>query len=104
MIDNDTRTMGAAGPGSGRSGKAQPLGYRTNPRSRSDPGLEAHRAAVANTLSWADESAARGDYVNALAWLNVLDAIRETLPEEYEGKRLDWRDALFEQHTPQCTA
>ena len=72
-------------------------------RMRRDPGLEAHRIAVANTLSWAEESAGRGDYANALAWLNVLDAIRETLPEAYEIKRLDWRRALIEQHMPQCS-
>jgi hypothetical protein len=58
---------------------------------------------VANTLTWAEESAAREDYVNALAWLGVLDAIRETLPEEYEIKRLDWRRALVEQRMPQCS-
>ena len=73
-------------------------------RMRRDPGLAAHRVAVANTLSWAEESAARGDYVNALAWLSVLDAIRETLPQEYEVKRLDWRRVLVERHGPQCTA
>jgi hypothetical protein len=104
MFDNNMQAMASAGVGGGRTGKAQPVGDGANPSSPSDPGLEAHRAAVANTLSWADESADRGDYVNALAWLNVLDAIRETLPEEYEGKRLDWRHALFEQHTLQCTA
>jgi hypothetical protein len=71
-------------------------------RMRRDPGLAAHRVAVANTLSWAEESAARGDYVNALAWLSVLDAIGETLQESYEIKRLDWRRALVEQSMPQC--
>jgi hypothetical protein len=40
---------------------------------------------------------------NALAWLNVLDAIGETLPEAYEIKRLVWRRALVEQHMPQCS-
>ena len=71
-----------------------------SPRSRMsrDPWMAAHRAAVANTLTWAEESAARGDYANALAWLSVLDAIRETLPEEYEVKRLDWRRVLVERH------
>lgn len=64
---------------------------------------ETHRAAVANTLTWAEESASRGDYVNALAWLNVLDAIRETLPEEYEIKRRDWRRTLIGQHMPRRT-
>jgi len=77
-----------------------------SPRSRMsrDPWMAAHRAAVANTLTWAEESAARGDYANALAWLSVLDAIRETLPEEYEVKRLDWRRVLVERHGPQCAA
>jgi len=42
--------------------------------------------------------------VDALAWLSVLDAIGETLPDEYETKRIDWREARAEQHTPQCTA
>jgi hypothetical protein len=65
-----------------------------------DPALEAHRAAVANTLTWAEESASRGDYVDALAWLNVLDAIREPLSPDYESKRLDWRRALVEQPMP----
>ena len=77
-----------------------------SPRSRMsrDPWMAAHRAAVANTLTWAEESAARGDYANALAWLSVLDAIRETLQDEYEVKRLDWRRVLVERHGPQCTA
>ena len=71
-----------------------------SPRSRMsrDPWMAAHRAAVANTLTWAEESAARGDYANALAWLSVLDAIRETLQDEYEVKRLDWRRVLVERH------
>jgi hypothetical protein len=58
---------------------------------------------VANTLTWTEESAARGDYVNALAWLTVLDAIRETLPGAEEIKRLDRRQALLEQHPQQCS-
>jgi hypothetical protein len=72
-------------------------------RMRRDPAPAAHRAAVANTLTWAEESAASKDYADALDWLNALDAIGETLPEEYEIKRLDWRRALVEQHTPQCS-
>lgn len=87
------------------SRETQFLGDRTSsPSRRRDPALAVHRAAVANTLTWAEECAARGDYVDALAWLNVLDAIRETIPEEYEIKRLDWRRALIDQHMPQCTA
>jgi hypothetical protein len=77
---------------------------RPHPGMKRDPSLAAHRAAVANTLAWAEESVARGDYTDALAWLSVLGAIGESLPGGYEIKRLDWREALVEQQMPQCTA
>lgn len=57
-----------------------------------------HAAAVARTLTWAEESAARGDYEDALAWLGVLDVIGERLPHAYAEKRGAWRRALTEQH------
>ena len=119
MIDNNERVMASASedkgprsarhdhvPASARVSREAEFPDRTyrHPGMRRDPALVAHRAAVANTLTWAEESAARGDYANALAWLSVLDAIGETLPDEYETKRIDWREARAEQHTPQCTA
>ena len=53
----------------------------------------AHRVAVANTLRWADESASRGDYSDALGWLQVLDVIGDELPPEYQAKRHAWRQS-----------
>jgi hypothetical protein len=53
----------------------------------------AHRVAVNNTLRWADESASRGEYDDALAWLHVIEAIGDALPAEYESKRIGWRRA-----------
>ncbi len=53
----------------------------------------AHRVAVANTLRWADESASRGDYSDALGWLHVLDVIGDELPAEDQAKRRAWRQS-----------
>lgn len=49
-----------------------------------------HLAAVARTLQWADESAERGDYLDALAWLDTVEAIGDELPEAYEDRRGSW--------------
>ena len=57
--------------------------------SQTDPNAR-HRAAVASTLSWADDAAARGDYAVALAWIEVLDAIGDELTGEYQTKRDAW--------------
>ncbi len=51
-------------------------------------------AAVARTLQWADESAERGDYFDAVAWLETLEAIGDELPEVYEIRRRSWSDQL----------
>jgi hypothetical protein len=53
-----------------------------------------HLAAVARTLQWADESAERGDVLDAIAWLKTLEAIGDTLPEAYEIRRDFWRAQL----------
>jgi GAF domain-containing protein len=58
-----------------------------------DPGLAKHERAVANTLSWADHAAAYGEYAQALAWLNTLEAIGAELPEAYVAKRPAWARA-----------
>ncbi len=55
---------------------------------------KAHRAAVAQTLSWARAAAARGDHADALAWLATLDAIGHPLSREDQYRRAAWRDAL----------
>lgn len=53
-----------------------------------------HLAAVRRSLGWAQESAERGDYVNALGWIRMLEAIGEQLPPEYQAKHRAWRLAL----------
>lgn len=53
-----------------------------------------HRAAVAQTLSWAHVAAARGDYADALAWLATLDAIGHELSRDDERLREAWRGVL----------
>ena len=53
-----------------------------------------HRTAVARTLQWADESAERGDYLDALAWLDTVEAIGDELPEVYEIRRDSWSAEL----------
>jgi hypothetical protein len=58
-----------------------------------------HLAAVARSLGWAQESAARGDYADALGWVQMVEAIGDLIPEEYEIKRRAWRDALAENRT-----
>jgi hypothetical protein len=42
--------------------------------------------------------------MDALGWLNVLDAISEPLSSDYDIRRLDWRWALVEQPMPQSAA
>jgi hypothetical protein len=55
-----------------------------------DPGRSRHERAVANTLGWADHAAADGEYADAVAWLDTLDAIGVRLPEPYAAKRPVW--------------
>ncbi len=53
-----------------------------------------HLAALARTLQWANESAERGDYFDALAWLDTVEAIGDELPEVYEIRRDSWSTQL----------
>jgi PAS domain-containing protein len=57
-------------------------------------GSPRHRTAVANTLAWAEQSAERGDLVGALAWLDVVAAIGDDVPDAYKLKRRRWIGAL----------
>jgi hypothetical protein len=68
----------------------------TYPRAALDRDPDRHLAAVARSLGWARESAARGDYAEALSWVQVVEAIGDPIPREYEIKRRAWRDALAE--------
>jgi hypothetical protein len=53
-----------------------------------------HLAAVARSLEWAQESAERGDYNDALAWVQVVEATGSQLPPGYHRKRQAWLDAV----------
>ena len=52
-----------------------------------------HEDAVRNTLSWAEEAAASGDYAGAVAWLDTISAIGDSLPPSYRTKRAAWMAA-----------
>ena len=49
-----------------------------------------HAAAVARSLRWADEAAGRADWADALAWIAVVEAGGDTLPDEFRAKRERW--------------
>lgn len=49
-----------------------------------------HQAAVARSLGWAHESAARGDYADALSWMTTLDAVGHTFAATDEAARASW--------------
>ncbi len=63
------------------SGHCEPSGSR---------GDKKHEAAVAATLAWADEAAARGDYADALGWLATVEAVGDTLTNAYHAKQRTW--------------
>ncbi len=60
----------------------------------SAPPLDRHRAAVRNSFGWAQESADRGDYADALLWIYMLEVIGEQLPPDVQAKRRAWRGQL----------
>jgi hypothetical protein len=51
---------------------------------------ERHRAAVARTLSWAEDAAARGDYSAALSWLATVEAVEGELSPALDAKQRAW--------------
>jgi hypothetical protein len=53
-----------------------------------------HLAAVSRSLGWAQESAERGDYSDALAWVKAVEATGSQLPPGYHNKRQVWLEAL----------
>ncbi len=50
-----------------------------------------HERAVAQTLIWADEAAAHGDYADALAWLYTLEVTGHERSDAYGAMRRAWR-------------
>ena len=70
-----------------RAGRQDRTGFALDDATRRE---SKHRAAVASTLNWADEAAERGDHVDAIGWLDALEAIGEKLPKSYEIRRSSW--------------
>jgi len=66
----------------------------STPREASVSAHDRHLAAVARTFGWAEEAAARGDYADALSWVQVVQAIGDLIPIEYQTKRRAWLSAL----------
>ena len=53
-------------------------------------GARRHLEAVRRTLRWADEAAHRGEYGEAVAWLETITAIGDVLPAAYRDKHREW--------------
>ncbi|HUA43906.1 MAG TPA: hypothetical protein VMA77_01685 [Solirubrobacteraceae bacterium] len=63
--------------------------------------FEARQAAIiARTLSWADEAAARGDYVKAVHWVETVRGLGLDLSEDYEAKQAVWLNAIDPDRRP----
>ena len=88
-----SRVHGRFAEAPGRSGGSPVLADAPHPHLSE---RDRHIAAVARSLGWARESAARGDYADALAWVQVVEAIGDPIPREYETKRQAWLAALDE--------
>ena len=54
-------------------------------------GAEQHQWAVAQTLGFAQEAAARGDFEDALQWLSVVEVVDGVLPVDWQRTRAVWR-------------
>jgi hypothetical protein len=52
--------------------------------------VERHERAVANTLGFAREAAANGDFAGALKWLVVVEIVDGALPAGWERTRALW--------------
>jgi hypothetical protein len=74
--DGDGRGMGSSPPATGLSATSR------------------HLAAVRRSLGWAQDSADRGDYADALGWIGVVEAIGDQLPAAIELKRHAWCRSL----------
>ena len=66
----------------------------TCPREAVVSAHDRHLAAVARSLGWARESAARGEHADAIGWVEVVEAIGDPIPHEYDAERQAWLSAL----------
>ncbi|HSO98626.1 MAG TPA: hypothetical protein VLP43_06720 [Solirubrobacteraceae bacterium] len=57
------------------------------------------RDAVPRALELADAAAERGQYAEALGWLQTLEASRHQLDAAYADKRVRWRLKVEEDRT-----
>ncbi len=71
-------------------------GVSVSPRARPASEPDSHLVAVGRSLAWAQESADRGDYLDALGWIGVVEAIGEELSAVYQERRQAWSRALVE--------
>lgn len=51
-----------------------------------------HERAVARSLGFAEAAAGDGDFVNAVGWLRVVEAVDGNLPEKWQRALADWAD------------
>lgn len=53
-----------------------------------------HAAIIARTLRWADDAAERGNWREALRWVEKVRSLGQPLPADYEEKRQAWVEAV----------
>ncbi len=53
-----------------------------------------HSTAIAHSLGWADDAAARDNHTDALSWLRTIEAIGDELTPEYHTKRQTWLEQV----------
>jgi len=100
-LRGDTPKGGATGE-RGLARQAPVIGRSTTglltatPRETQVSARDRHLAAVARSFGWAEDAAARGDYADALSWVQVVEAIGDVVPIEYQTKRQGWLSALAE--------
>jgi hypothetical protein len=59
-----------------------------------------HATIIARTMGWADEAAARRDYVQAARWVETVRGLGHDVPDEYEAKYETWLNAIDADRRP----
>jgi uncharacterized membrane-anchored protein len=55
---------------------------------------ERHAEIIGRTLRWADDAAERGDWSEALRWVEKVRSLGVSLSADYEAKRQAWLQAV----------
>jgi hypothetical protein len=63
-----------------------------------------HATIIARTLRWADEAAARHDYVQAVHWVDTVRGLGDDVADEYKVKREAWLNAAERDGPPTGSA